>query len=84
MTGSAVPTRELKRIDVERSLGLTLHAFERPKTINLGYDDYPRKYRMLATMLAEAESNRLVPDFTHIDLQDINRVVIKPAKQNPS
>lgn len=81
--GSTVPNRQIDLIKVDRKMGLTLHAFKRVKVINLGYDDYPRKYRMLATMLVRARRNRLVPDFTHIDLQDISRIVIKPAKQEP-
>lgn len=81
---STVPNRHIELIEVDRTMGLTLHAFERIKIINLGYDDYPRKYQMLATMLVRAKNNRRVPDFTHIDLQDISRIVIKPAKQEPS
>jgi cell division protein FtsQ len=81
---SAVPNHKIRRIKVDRALGLTLYAFKRTKMIHLGYDDYPEKYRMLATILAQARRNRLVPDFTHIDLQDINRIVIKPVKQAPS
>ena len=81
---STVPNREIRQIKVDRSMGLTLYAFEQTKIIHLGYDDYPRKYRMLATILAQAKRKRLVPDFTRIDLQDINRIVIKPIKQDPS
>ena len=82
--GSSLPNRQLSLIEVDRAMGLTLHAFVKTKVINLGYEDYPEKYRMLATMLKEAKANRLVPDFTHIDLQDISRIVIKPAKQELS
>ena len=78
--GSAVPNHKIRRIEVDRPMGLTLYAFKKTKTIHLGYDDYPEKYRMLATILAQAKRNRLVPDFTHIDLQDINRIVIKPVE----
>jgi len=81
---STVPNRRLGRIDVDRSMGLTLHAFNGTKVIHLGYGDYPEKYRMLATILAQAKRNRRVPDFSRIDLQDINRIVIKPVKPDPS
>ena len=81
---SKVPNRVIRRIKVDRSMGVTLYAFKKTKVIHLGYDYYARKYRMLATILAQVRRNRLVPDFTHIDLQDINRIVIKPVKQDPS
>ena len=83
-TESAVPNHRVQGIRVDRSIGLTLYAFKGTKIIHLGYDDYPEKYRMLATILTQAKRNRRVPDFTHIDLQDINRIVIKPVKQEPS
>jgi cell division protein FtsQ len=83
-TDSTIPNRKIRQIIVDRSMGVTLYAFKQTKIIQLGYDDYPRKYRMLATILAQAKRNRLVPDFTHIDLQDINRIVITPIKQDPS
>jgi cell division protein FtsQ len=81
---STVPNRRIGRIDVDRSMGLTLHAFNGTKVIHIGYGDYPEKYRMLATILARVKRDRRVPDFSRIDLQDINRIVIRPVKQNPS
>ena len=82
--GSTVPNRMIRQITVDRSMGLTLHAFKKTKVIRLGYDDYPRKYQMLATILAQVRRSRRVPDFSRIDLRDINRIVIKPVKQEPS
>ncbi len=38
--GSILPNRSISQIRVDRQIGLTLHAFDRIKTINLGYDDY--------------------------------------------
>ena len=81
---STVPNRRIGRIDVDRSMGLTLHAFNGTKVIHIGYGHYPEKYRMLATILARVKRDRRVPDFSRIDLQDINRIVIRPVKQNPS
>ena len=46
-TGSILPGRAIKLIAVDREMGLTVHAFKRTKVINLGYEDYPRKYRLL-------------------------------------
>lgn len=73
--GSALPNRLIRTIQVDPEMGLTLWAFDPPKTIGLGYGDYPEKYRVLARL----RRDRRVPDFTHIDLQEINRIVIKPA-----
>ena len=46
--GSVLPNRVVKKIHVDRQIGLTVHAFDRGKTINLGYSDYAGKYRRLS------------------------------------
>jgi cell division protein FtsQ len=79
--GSILPNRSISQIWVDRQIGLTLHAFDRIKTINLGYDDYDGKYHMLAKLFSYLKHQQSVSDFDHIDLNNINRVVVNPLRR---
>ncbi len=79
--GSVLPNRSISQIRVDRQIGLTLHAFDRIKTINLGYDDYDGKYNMLAKLFSYLRRQPNVSDFDHIDLNNLNRVVVNPLRR---
>ena len=79
--GSILPNRSISQIWVDRQIGLTLHAFDRIKTINLGYDDYDGKYNMLAKLFSYLKHQQTVSDFDFIDLNNLNRVVVNPLRQ---
>ena len=79
--GSVLPNRSISQIRVDRQIGLTLHAFDRIKTINLGYDDYDGKYNMLAKLFSYLKRQPNVTDFDHIDLNNLNRVVVNPLRR---
>jgi cell division protein FtsQ len=78
--GSILPNRALSQIHVDRQMGLTVHAFERGKTINLGYSDYAGKYRMLSSLFSYLKRHRSISDFDHIDLNNLQRVVVNPIR----
>jgi cell division protein FtsQ len=79
--GSILPNRSIRQIRVDRQIGLTLLAFDRIKTINLGYDDYDGKYHMLANLFSYLKHQQSVSDFDRIDLNNLNRVVVNPLRR---
>jgi cell division protein FtsQ len=79
--GSILPNRSIRQIRVDRQIGLTLLAFDRNKTINLGYDDYDGKYHMLANLFSYLKHQQSVSDFDRIDLNYLNRVVVNTLRQ---
>ncbi|NNL76055.1 MAG: FtsQ-type POTRA domain-containing protein [Desulfobacterales bacterium] len=78
--GSILPNRTIRRIRVDRQIGLTIFAFDRIKTINLGYKDYAGKYHMLANLFSYLKRQRSISDIDRIDLNNLNRVVVNPVK----
>jgi cell division protein FtsQ len=79
--GSVLPNHLIRQIQVDRQIGLTLLAFDRIKTINLGYDDYDGKYNMLADLFSYLRHQQSVSDFDRIDLNNLNRVVLNPLRR---
>lgn len=79
-SGSILPNRLIKYILVDREIGLTLHALARVKTISLGYHNYADKYAMLRHIIAYLKQTPNVSAFEHIDLNNLNRVVVSPRK----
>jgi len=81
---SILPNKIVKRIRVDREIGLTLLAFGENKEIKLGFNDYPGKYENLKNILVHLRARSTFPDFMTIDLNDLNRVVVHPVKTSPS
>jgi cell division protein FtsQ len=78
---SILPNRSIRQIRVDRQIGLTLLAFDRMKTINLGYDDYDGKYNMLANLFSYLKHQQSAADFDRIDLINLNRVVVNTLRR---
>ncbi len=77
---SVIPNKLIKRIHVDREIGLTVYAFDRIKAIKIGYDDYTNKYAKLKNVLLFLKKG---DDFSHlesIDLNNLNRIVINPIR----
>jgi hypothetical protein len=77
---SILPNRNIKRIRVDREIGITLEAFKQIKTIVLGYHNYPLKYAMLKNILKYRKQKRNFPDFDRVDLNNVNRIVVNPIR----
>ena len=75
---SILPNRVVNQIQVDRQTGLSVSAFDRSKTINLGYSDYAAKYQMLSKLFAYVKHHRSISDFDRIDLNNLQRVVVNP------
>jgi len=78
--GSVLPNRVVKQIHVDRQIGLTVRAFDRYKTINLGYSDYAGKYRLLSNLFSYLKHHRDLSDFDRVDLNNLQRVVVNPIR----
>ena len=76
--------RHIKQILVDREIGVTLKIFKQMKTVVLGYHNYPLKLRMLKNILAYSRQRRSFPEFSRIDLNNVNRIVVNPVSQIPS
>jgi cell division protein FtsQ len=79
-SGSILPARLIREIRVDRELGLTVVALEEGKTVRLGYDDYPHKYRLLADLLTFFREQPGEVAFERVDLSDVNRVIVNPVR----
>ena len=78
--GSILPNRLVRRIEVDRQIGLTLFAFDGVKAINLGYSDYPGKYHVLANLFSYLKRQPSIFDVDRIDLNNLERVVVHPLR----
>lgn len=77
--GSILPNHLIRRIRVDRQIGVTVYAFDRLKAISFGYSDYIGKYHMLAKLLAYLKRQRNRFDFNRLDLNNLQRIVINPV-----
>ena len=80
--GSALPIGQINQIHVDREIGLTLQAFNRTKTILLGFNHYANKYAMLNSIMNQMKNNNAwhFEDIKWVDLKNLNRIVINPFR----
>ncbi|MBL7178716.1 MAG: FtsQ-type POTRA domain-containing protein [Desulfobacterales bacterium] len=81
---SVLPISFIKRIQVDRDIGLTIYApdFESGliKAIKIGYHDYPSKYAGLKDVLVYLKKRPEFSQLESIDLNNLNRIVVQPAR----
>ncbi len=80
---SVLPYRRIRRIQVDREMGLTIYAFDHIRAIKIGYNDYPRKYAKLKNVLLYLKKKDELLQIESIDLNNVNRIVVSPTKINP-
>lgn len=74
--GSIVPNSILRKVHVDREIGLTLVAFNQPLVIRLGYENYPAKYEVLTQVLTYFSTRQADLEIDWIDLNDPERIVM--------
>jgi len=81
-SASVIPTREIRRINVDRQLGITLVAFDSGIPIMLGFDNYTAKYMVLKQIMVMLKNNavRDIKEIGAVDLNDMDRVVVRPLR----
>jgi len=92
--GSIIPNKLIRRIEVDREMGISLQLFrdselirqppgkpvltERIREIKLGYNDYPDKYENLEHFLFYLEENGKFETINSVDINHLNRIVVNP------
>ncbi len=77
---SILPNREIRQIQVDREIGLTVYAFNKVKAIRLGYDNYQDKYNLLKKVLLYIKKIKDFKDYISIDLNNFNRIIVNPVR----
>lgn len=72
--------RPIKEVHIDPDLGLTLYPVNGKKAIKLGYRNFEEKLRFLETILNRFDQQQDWSGVDGIDLANLNRVVITPAK----
>lgn len=76
---SVLPCKLIKKVRVDREMGLTIYAFDQIKEIKIGYNDYPSKYDRLENILVRLKELPELSRLESIDLNNINRIVVHPT-----
>ena len=77
---SVLPYSLIKKIHVDREMGLSIYAFDNIREIKIGYNNYQDKYAMLKDVLFFLEKNGGFSRLESIDLNNLNRIVVSPVK----
>lgn len=73
---SILPNKFIKRIHVDREIGITLYALNPIKAIKIGYDNYPGKYEKLKRVFLYMKNKQNFSDYNSINLINLNRIVL--------
>ena len=77
---SILPNKLIRKIIVDREIGITIYAFNKIKEIKLGYENYADKYDLLKKVLLYIKNIKDFQDLVSIDLNNFNRVVVNLAR----
>jgi cell division protein FtsQ len=69
---------DIKRIEIDPEIGLTLSVFDGTKQIRLGYNNFATKFKLLEKVFVHLKKDNTICDFEIIDVHDVNRVIVKP------
>jgi hypothetical protein len=74
----------IRRIQVDREIGITAVIGEADRTVKLGFGQYRQKCSILKKIVAKMEKNSRLNMFRVIDLFDLDRIVVTLASAVPS
>ena len=80
-TGAAIPSSAIKKIEVDKDIGITINAFDPITKIKMGYNNYPQKMKNLKKMFFYAKQNKIFSNIKAIDLNTLNKVVVSQSKR---
>lgn len=82
-TGSPVPLKAIEKIHIDKEAGIIVYTAKSDAAglhkIKLGYNDYRNKYKNLKKVYLYLKKERDFLNFSSIDINNINRVVLTPA-----
>jgi cell division protein FtsQ len=73
---SILTNKEIRKIDVDKDIGLTIHANNSLGSLKLGYDNYPGKLKRLQEVIHYLNNNNSISTLNSIDLNNPNRIVV--------
>ena len=79
-----LPNHMIKRITVDREIGLTLQTESPVKVVKLGYGDYKIKYSRLGKILIYMDGNDSFQSIAEIDLRNPDCIVARPENEETS
>ena len=81
---SVVANKQIRKIEIDKDIGLTIRINDSIGTIKLGYDDYPNKYKRLQEVLFYFQSGKNLENVKSIDLNNPDRIVVNINTQASS
>jgi cell division protein FtsQ len=81
---TVLPNTLIKKINVDREIGLTLETDGPARTIQLGYGDYLKKYSRLEKIFSYVEQDEEIEFIEVVDLRNPDHIVARPGKEKLS
>ncbi len=82
LQNSALPNRLVRKIQIDREMGVVIYPVGRIKKIKMGYMNFPDKYNKLRAVLAFLDASQAVADFDSINLNNLQRVVVSHSRND--
>ena len=79
---SVIPNYKIKRIIVDKEIGLTLKIRDSMEFVELGFGDYQKKLERFAVITAHLERSDIKQAFSQVDLKNPDRIVARPVSAN--
>jgi cell division protein FtsQ len=74
--GSVVANKQIRKIEIDKDIGLTIHVDSSLGAIKLGYNDYPSKFKRLQEILWYFKAGNRFENVKSIDLNNPDRIVV--------